>query len=65
MYISSLKSKVTRNWLDIVTGHILLKEYRQAQSIDAKYDHQDTEFENTINAMLEEIKKRGLSVEDR
>lgn len=64
-YITTLKSTVTTNWLKIVTGDELIKKHRQAQSVYAKINSQDTEFKNTINAMSEEIKKRDVAKNER
>lgn len=59
-YISLLKSTVTKNWLNEITGNELIDKYKQVQSVNSKINSQDPDFLNTINAMLEEIKKRGL-----
>ncbi|MFZ2398292.1 MAG: RDD family protein [Smithella sp.] len=60
-FISSLKSNVKENWLNIIPGNELIKVCKQAQLIDTKSNNPDTELKNTINAMLEEIEKRGLT----
>jgi len=60
-YISSLKSTVTKKWINNVMGNELINKYEQAQSLYAKFNSHDPEFKNIIDAMLEEIQKRGLS----
>lgn len=59
--ISSLKSTVTKNWLNNVSGNELIDKCRQAQLVDSISNYNDTEFKEIISEMLKEIKKRGLS----
>jgi predicted nucleic acid-binding Zn-ribbon protein len=61
-FVSLLKITVKRNWLDITPGNELIEIYEQAQLIDERKNSSDTEFKTTIDALLDEIKKRGLKI---
>ncbi len=64
-FITLLKSAVNEKRLDTIPNEELLRTCSQAQSIVAFSNEIDIELSKTINTLLGEIKKRGLSQEKR
>jgi len=60
-FIELLKSAVRENGLNKIPGDDLIEIYNRAKSIDASNNIPDIELSKAINAVLGEIKKRGLS----
>ncbi len=59
-FISSLKSTVNENRLDIISNEDLIEIYKRARSINASRNIMDIGLAVTTNTLLGEIKKRGL-----
>jgi len=64
-FIVLLKSTINENGLNVITGDDLIEIYNRAKSIAAYSNELDSELSKAINALLEEIKKRGLSQESK
>ena len=64
-FIVLLKSTINENGLNVITGDDLIEIYNRAKSIAAYSNELDFELSKAINALLEEIKKRGLSQESK
>jgi len=60
-FIALLKSSINENGLKTIPGDDLIEIYKRAKSIESSYGIPSLALSVTINAVLEEIKKRGLS----
>jgi len=60
-FIELVKSSINENGLNKIPGDDLIEIYNRAKSIDASNNIPDIELSKAINAVLGEIKKRGLS----
>lgn len=60
-FIALLKSAVMENGLNTIHGDDLIEIYKRARSVAESSNEQDMELSEAINALMEEIKKRGLS----
>jgi len=60
-FIALLKSAINENRLDTISNEELLEIFQRARSKAAFSNTLDIELSKTINTLLEEIKKRGLS----
>ena len=64
-FVTLLTSAVNEQKLYTIPNDDLLEICKRAQSIDASSNKLDIALSVTINALLEEIKKRGLSAENK
>lgn len=64
-FIALLKSSINENGLKTIPGDDLIEIYKRAKSIESSYGIPSLALSETINAVLEEIKKRGLSPENK
>jgi len=64
-FIALLKSSINENGLKTIPGDDLIEIYKRAKSIESSYGIPSFALSETINAVLEEIKKRGLSPENK
>ena len=60
-FIALIKSTVKENRFDVIPDYELTEIYNRAKSIAAYSNELDFELSKAINALLEDIKKRGLS----
>jgi|GEM_PF-3501465 len=64
-FIELLKSTVKENGLNTIPGDDLIEIYNRAKLFALNSNELDFELSKAINALLEEIKKRGLSQESK
>ena len=64
-FIALLKSTINENGLNTIPGDDLIEIYKRAKLFALNSNELDFELSKAINALLEEIKKRGLSQESK
>jgi hypothetical protein len=64
-FIALLQSSIEENELNIIPSNELLEIYNRAKSIASGSNETDIELSTAINSLSDELKKRGLSPENK